>query len=59
MGWTGAVRMAQVAVPGAEAVLAALLTTQKGTTLPEAPAVKVILLLVVPEVIVPPVMDHA
>ena len=51
--------MALVAVPAVEAVPAALVTTQEGTALPEAPAVKVMLVPVVPEVIVPPVMDQA
>jgi hypothetical protein len=49
----------QVDVPGALLVPAALVTTQEGTAVPLGPAVKVMLVPVVPEVIVPPVIDHA
>ena len=40
-------------------VPAALVTTQPSATVPDAPALKVIWLVVWPAVIVPPVMDQA
>ena len=51
--------MVLVAVPAAEAVRPALVTMQLGFVVPEAPAVKVMLVPVVEEVMVPPVIVQA
>ena len=59
VGAVGAATMVLVPVPAAEAVPAWLVTTQLGTVVPEAPAMKVMLVPVVAEVMVPPVMVQA
>ena len=59
MGAIGPATMAQVAVPGALARPAALVTVQANWTVPEAPAVKVMALVAPPAVIVPPVRVQA
>jgi hypothetical protein len=51
--------MVLVAVPAGLLAATELVTTQEGTVMPLAPAVKVMLVPVVPEVIVPPVIVQA
>ena len=58
-GVVGAGKMALLAVPAAEAVPAALVTTQLKPTVPEAPGVKVMLVVPAPAVMVPLVRVQA
>jgi hypothetical protein len=58
-GCVGAATIVQVAVPAGLLTARASVTTQEGTALPLAPAVKVMVVPVVPEVIVPPVIVQA
>ena len=56
---TGAATMVAEKVPGVESVPPPLVATQLRPTLPEAPAVKVMLVVVAPAVMVPPEMVQA
>ena len=58
-GVVGAATMVLLAVPAAEAVPAAFVAMQLTPTVPEAPGVKVMLVVVAPAVIVPPVRVQA